>query len=140
MLGGVCGGLGRYLSIDSNLIRLFFVLLTLGNGVGFWIYVILWIVLPAEPFTFPAEGEPEAAGADFSDRARLMGEELGQAIRQPNPQAAVLIGASLIIVGGIVLIDNLNISWLWWLDFDVLWPALLILGGLALIARRAREA
>ena len=43
MIGGVCGGLGTYLAIDPVLIRLFFVLLTLGGGSGIVIYMIMWI-------------------------------------------------------------------------------------------------
>ncbi len=48
MVAGVCGGLGEYLSIDPVFIRLFFVLLTLGQGAGVLIYLILWFVLPSE--------------------------------------------------------------------------------------------
>ncbi|HEX9116593.1 MAG TPA: PspC domain-containing protein, partial [Anaerolineae bacterium] len=47
MVAGVCGGLGEYLGIDSTLVRLFFVLLALpGAGVGFALYLILWVILP----------------------------------------------------------------------------------------------
>ncbi len=41
MLGGVCGGLGPYLGVDPVLIRLFFVLLTVGGGAGALIYFVL---------------------------------------------------------------------------------------------------
>jgi phage shock protein PspC (stress-responsive transcriptional regulator) len=34
MLGGVCGGLGKYLGIDSNIVRFFFILFTLTGGFG----------------------------------------------------------------------------------------------------------
>jgi len=46
MLGGVCGGLGEYLGVDSTLIRLAFVLLTLGGGHGLLLYIIMLIVVP----------------------------------------------------------------------------------------------
>jgi hypothetical protein len=36
------------------------------------------------------------------------------------------------------LLQNLDIAWLRWLNFDVLWPFLLILGGIALLARQFR--
>ena len=54
MLGGVCGGLGNYLGIDSTLVRLFFVLMAIGPGVGVLIYFALWIIAPDE--TQLAEG------------------------------------------------------------------------------------
>lgn len=46
VLGGVCGGLGEYLNIDPVWIRLIFVVLLLAYGLTFWVYIILWIVLP----------------------------------------------------------------------------------------------
>ncbi len=50
MIAGVCGGLGKYLSVDPTLIRLIFALLVLfGVGTGLLIYVILMIVIPLEP-------------------------------------------------------------------------------------------
>ena len=44
ILGGVCSGLAHYLKIDPVFVRLGFVLLF---SFVFWIYIILWIVLPA---------------------------------------------------------------------------------------------
>jgi len=46
VLGGVCSGLGEYLNIDPIWVRLIFVVLLLAYGLTFWIYIILWIVLP----------------------------------------------------------------------------------------------
>jgi len=34
MLAGVCGGIGEYFGIDSTLIRILWVLLSLGGGAG----------------------------------------------------------------------------------------------------------
>jgi phage shock protein C len=48
MLGGVCGGLGRYFNVDPNLIRLAFAALFAFGGGGFILYLILWIILPDE--------------------------------------------------------------------------------------------
>jgi hypothetical protein len=50
----------------------------------------------------------------------------------------VVIGLALVVLGVIYLLQNLDIAWLSWLDFDVLWPFLLILGGIALLARHFR--
>ena len=46
ILGGVCSGLAHYLKIDPVFVRLAFVLL---SSFVFWVYIILWIVLPARP-------------------------------------------------------------------------------------------
>ncbi len=49
MIAGVCGGLADYFEIDPTIIRLLFVLLLFAGTGGFWIYVILWIVMPLQP-------------------------------------------------------------------------------------------
>ncbi|MBE9524425.1 MAG: hypothetical protein IMY76_04955, partial [Chloroflexi bacterium] len=47
---------------------------------------------------------------------------------------------ALIIAGSLLFIDNLSIPWLWWFNFDILWPGLLVLGGTMLIFRRVQGA
>lgn len=47
MICGVCGGIGAYLKIDSTVIRLLWVILTLcGVGSGLIIYIIAAIIIP----------------------------------------------------------------------------------------------
>jgi len=49
MIGGVCGGLGKYFNLDPVLMRLLWVVLFLCGGVGFLGYIIAWIIMPEEP-------------------------------------------------------------------------------------------
>lgn len=47
-LAGVCGGLAEYFDVDSTLVRIIFLVLTvfsLGMG-GILLYLILWAVMP----------------------------------------------------------------------------------------------
>jgi phage shock protein C len=46
-IGGVCGGLGEYLNIDSTIVRLVAVI-ALMAGVGLIPYLILWIIMKEE--------------------------------------------------------------------------------------------
>ena len=47
ILGGVCSGLGAYFNIDPVVIRIVFAMLViLGAGAFFLVYIILWIVVP----------------------------------------------------------------------------------------------
>lgn len=48
MLGGVCAGLGEFVKLDPTIIRLIFVVLFLTGSLGFWVYVVMWIVVPLE--------------------------------------------------------------------------------------------
>ena len=50
MLGGVCGGLAEYFSIDPVIVRLIFVLAVIFGGSGILAYIILWIIIPQKPF------------------------------------------------------------------------------------------
>ncbi len=45
ILGGVCSGLANYFRIDPVIMRILFVLLI---GVLFWVYIVLWIILPSQ--------------------------------------------------------------------------------------------
>lgn len=47
MIGGVCSGIANYLGVDPAIIRILFAIISFGGfGLGFLIYIILWIVLP----------------------------------------------------------------------------------------------
>ena len=48
MIGGVCAGIANYMNVDPAIIRLLFAIITFGGfGMGFFIYILLWIVVPA---------------------------------------------------------------------------------------------
>ncbi|REG08525.1 PspC domain-containing protein [Pelolinea submarina] len=49
MIAGVCAGLADYINIDPTIIRLIFVVLFLMGTGGFWIYIILWAIVPLPP-------------------------------------------------------------------------------------------
>lgn len=142
MIAGVCSGLARYLGIDPTLVRLFFVLLGLaGGGIGFLIYLLLWIIVPVEGSQrdVTLEETVRNGSQEIADRAREMGDELRSMVNRPNPQAARIIGAGLILIGIVFLLQNLQLPWLNWLDFDVIWPAMLVLAGIALLFRHFRN-
>ncbi|HTI28771.1 MAG TPA: PspC domain-containing protein [Methylomirabilota bacterium] len=48
VLGGVAGGLGDYFNVDPLLIRISFVGLMIFGGAGLVLYVVAWLLLPAE--------------------------------------------------------------------------------------------
>jgi phage shock protein C len=141
MIAGVCGGLAHYLNIDSTLVRLFFVLLAfVGNGIGALIYFLLWMIVPMEGQRNETtlQENVQSGSQEIANQTRAMGDDLRRMVRDPNPQIGLIVGGSLILVGFFYLLDNLGLPWLRWFDFDVLWPILLIIGGLALLLRQSR--
>ena len=49
MICGVCGGLGKYFDIDPTIVRIVMVALLFAGFTGFWIYIIMAIIIPVEP-------------------------------------------------------------------------------------------
>ena len=112
VVAGVCGGLGRYFDVDPVFFRLAFVVLALGGGSGVLLYVIAWIAIPEE-----------APDEEFSSRPATIGT-----------QGPVLAGVALIAIGFLLLMNNL-VPW-----FDrVMWPAMIVAAGFALIYTGGRR-
>jgi phage shock protein PspC (stress-responsive transcriptional regulator) len=55
VIAGVAAGIARHLSVDANLVRIAFAVLSFTGGVGFLLYIAGWLALPSD-------SEPEAPG------------------------------------------------------------------------------
>jgi phage shock protein C len=133
MVGGVCGGLGTFLNIDPIFVRLIFVLLLFGSDFGFLLYLLLWIIIPEEGKAYGFKDD------SLGDKVKSMGDDIQQAVTQPHPQAGIIMGVGLIVIGGFLFLNRLNLSWMNWIDLDILWPILLIVGGVVLLFRKKAE-
>jgi phage shock protein C len=69
VVAGVCGGLGRYAERDPFWFRLLFIGLSCCGGLGFLIYIGLWLAIPLEQ---PGD---ELGPPTFGMRARARREE-----------------------------------------------------------------
>jgi phage shock protein PspC (stress-responsive transcriptional regulator) len=48
-IGGVCSGIAAYLNVDPAIVRILFAIITFGGfGLGFLVYILLWIILPTK--------------------------------------------------------------------------------------------
>ena len=47
-IAGVCGGIGQYFEIDSNLVRLLAIASIFAGGAGPFVYLAAWIFVPEE--------------------------------------------------------------------------------------------
>ena len=45
---GVCGGLAKRFDVDPTMIRVIFVVSLLCGSLGFWVYIIMAIMVPLE--------------------------------------------------------------------------------------------
>jgi len=49
MIAGVCAGIGEYLGVDANIVRVVFAALTIFSaGVAALVYLVAWAVVPEE--------------------------------------------------------------------------------------------
>lgn len=109
VIGGVCGGLGRYLNVEPILVRIAFVALFFAGGSGVLLYILAWIIIPEESEIEAARPVVPASG----DRGRL------------------IAGGVLIVIGAFLLIRVV----IPWFDERVVWAVILIGAGLALVLR-----
>lgn len=70
VLGGVAGGLGDYFNIDPLLIRIAFVGLMIFGGAGLVLYVVAWLLIPAD-------GHDRSTVEGFLARLGLTPQRLG---------------------------------------------------------------
>lgn len=135
VIAGVCSGLGDYFDIDPVIARLVFVFLVFAGGAGLLAYIVLAVVLPEEEtnaenpastshgiLSPPGEGAPQGWNEREGARDRR------------NRQ---LIGLILLGLGAIFMARNLG--WLFWFDWSLFWPLILIGLGVLILLGRGRN-
>ena len=122
IIGGVSGGLGEYFATDPLIFRILFIVLLFTGGGGFLIYLLMWIFIPIDEPKYGErfeEAKNEEEPAPFTDDVE----------EKKSGNGSVIGGAILIMIGLFFLLENL-----WpWLDFADLWPAALVIAGLAIV-------
>lgn len=46
VIAGVCAGVGRYLGVDPNILRVTLAIASLFGGLGIGIYIVAWLLIP----------------------------------------------------------------------------------------------
>jgi phage shock protein PspC (stress-responsive transcriptional regulator) len=134
IIGGVCGGLARYLNIEVVLVRLFFVVFALVGGIGPLVYIILWIVVPSEEQIGGSTTQVYSVdGEVIKERAENFKDEFVEMVNRPGKKTGLYIGVALILVGAYIFLKNLNIPWLAWVNNNVILAAMILLAGVALL-------
>ncbi len=121
VIGGVCAGLANYFDIDATLLRLLLAFLILFAGTGFWLYIILWIVMPAGRI------EPSSDGVETF---------VPETTQEPkNNRGSMIVGLTLIGLGALGLLHRFVPEFNW----QMVWPIALIVLGLVLILPKAQK-
>lgn len=110
VLGGVAGGIGERLGVDSTVVRLAFVALSLAAGIGTLLYLLAYLI----------SVEPSDASSSPAPRT--------------SARRAVAVG--LIVLGTLLLLRELGL----WFGDRLVWPMVLSAVGSAVIWTRSDEA
>src|SRR5919204_4977463 len=111
LIAGVCAGIGRYFGIDPLWARVAFVVATAAGGFGVVVYLIGWVLMPAEEGVVPAR-------RPWSGRRASI--EVGA-------------GAGLLLLS---LLLALRATGIWFSD-AIVWPLVLVGAGAALLWRQS---
>lgn len=131
VFGGVAGGLAEYFGLDPILMRVIFVIITLINGIGLILYIILWIVIPEIPFEMAYKVNPD----DNSQKSEPHEPGLSSIEQKHESKGRIVVGAILIIIGALFFLEKMIPSF----SFEDFFPALLIIIGIALIWNSIRK-
>ncbi|MCQ2318586.1 MAG: PspC domain-containing protein [Bacteroidales bacterium] len=124
VIGGVCAGLADYLNLDIALMRVLFVVAAFCGSFGFWLYIILWIVIPSQKLLNFDNMQQEESTIDITPDEK-----------RGSSKGAITISIILIVIGLIALMDNfLYIDWIW-----KLWPVILIALGVVIITNTQKN-
>ena len=101
-VGGVCSGIAAYFNIDPVWVRLVFACALIIYGTGFWIYILLWIIIPEAKTTadrLMMRGEP----VTVSNIEKNVKEELDalRARLNDRPKATTAVGKIFETIGDV---------------------------------------
>jgi len=144
-IGGVAAGTATYFDIDPSIARVLWLLLAfLSGGVFFVVYLVMWAVVPEEPYPTGAAAAPAAASpsGDAGDEApAAAAADTAPASWAPaaqfgsGPGGRVILGAILIVIGAWFLAAE----FLPWLNWDLVWPIGLVVIGVLVLATALRR-
>ena len=115
-ISGVCGGIAEYFEIDSNIVRIIFVILSFTGGIGIILYIAGLIILTENP----SEDE----------------------VSPKKTNSSLIIGLVLIVIGGIFLLREVGMFHyfnLFDVSFSTVWGILLIGIGIILLFQARRQ-
>lgn len=134
MIGGVAGGLGEYLNIDPTIIRIGFILLTLLNGIGVVIYLVMWVLIPtASQMGLEPNSRMKGNIEEMKEKARTFTHSLR--FNKSSSENSRFWWAILIISLGFFFLFK-NFGLFDTIDLSRFWPVILIGVGLIFLLKK----
>jgi phage shock protein C len=146
VIAGVCGGIAEYLAVDATLVRVAFVVLAFFGGIGVLAYIVLLILMPLPGRPAPFTSSPPPASGSAEGTTRMAGDAAtGAALAPVDPairaaeaeRRRMAVGYLLIGLGVVFLLNNAGIFH--FVQFQLLWPLVLIGFGVLFLVQRVRS-
>lgn len=135
ILGGICRGLAESLEINPTILRIIFVLLTVFGGSGILIYIILWIVIPANSQITVSKDSLKENFEEIKDRTKKFAHDikLNKSIAKTQDNRG-WIALIVVLIGLVFLFNNYGLGEV--INFGKLWPLILVVIGITLFLRK----
>src|SRR5665648_98164 len=134
IVGGVCGGLAAYFSVDTALVRLIMVVAAFAGGVGIPAYLAAWIIIPVNPAK--QSGLTGHQNHSIGEDVKEIDSYEKTAPLRNNENRSKVAGGILVALGVFFLLDR---YFPYWFDMGKMWPVLLIFIGIAIIYRGEKK-
>lgn len=140
VFSGVCGGIAEYLAVDPTLVRVFFVIATILTAFTFvLVYVVLLILMPLPGQRAPidewipgATSAPPPGPTDPNAPPPAPPPYVSDPDRSRNVFGYILVALGLVFLLG-------NIGAFRFVQWQLVWPLVLIALGALLLLSRARR-
>jgi phage shock protein PspC (stress-responsive transcriptional regulator) len=143
IIGGVCAGLAEGFHVNALWVRVAFLILIFIQGIGVFLYIVLWLVMPER-----VEGGGQRSGFDAmtADIRRIRGDlqhptagksQAGASTPAPSgvfQNQSLVFGLILVVIGLALLAGNVGI-----INWSVVWPAALITLGIVILVRNLEK-
>ena len=131
MIAGVCTGLAEYFDIDVTWIRIAFVVAVVLGASGILAYIVLWIAVPKRPY-LPNYSQ---FNVDYKvTEPKNIPNPAFSSKKKGNGNGRLIAGSIFIFFGTFFLLNEFNLI-PYWVDFQNLWPVILIVIGLYTLAK-----
>ena len=135
VIGGVCSGLADFFGVDVALMRIAFVIAFLFASFGFWLYIILWIVLPENGQQTTDNGQQSFGQSQSQSQGQSPQSESESVSKSESKVKSIFAGAFIILIGLLFLVNNfIPINWVW-----KLWPLILVAIGIVMIVTARKK-
>jgi phage shock protein PspC (stress-responsive transcriptional regulator) len=131
MIAGVCSGLADYFDIDVTWVRIAFVIAVIAGASGILAYLILWIAVPKKPY-IPDFGQFNA-GTTVNGMSGNTSQGFDNLKKKDRGNFRLIAGIIFIFFGIIFLLNEFDLI-PDWMDFENLWPLILVGMGLYILS------